>query len=264
MCGLALAIAMHFAVGADPFAGLDADLAKEITAWKDGTPPPARLLRLPDGRLPQPAPLHCDLRAWGDSVDDYISKITNVELLKALVFDNRADPPCFRAAVRRMLEISGVKGVRAILAARRSTHAADFDSRPELATLAQLLASPYVRVKVAFLDRNDVPADAAEQSLRGLEADLTAGVPWQRAYAKAANQVLDKERSRKEGGGWRTFLCYQYDGLVSPTGFDPLTYRISDRLKPDHIRRLFEAKGGTRRFVTPTGFWLYHTEAYYE
>jgi hypothetical protein len=200
---------------------------------------------------------------FGATVGDYISRISDDELLRALLFDPRADAPCVRAAARRLLELRGVKEVRAMLADRRRTNPGDFTGT-ELATLTQLLTSPYARVRVASVDKKDVPKEAAEKALAGFKADLAAGIPWQRAYRTAADLLFDKERSRKEGGGWRTFLCYRYDGLISPAGFDLLDRRISDQLDAGHVRKLFEAKGDVHRLDTADAFWLYYVEAYYE
>jgi hypothetical protein len=77
---------------------------------------------------------------------------------------------------------------------------------PELATLTQLLASSYARVRVASLDTKDA-TKAAEKALNGLKADLAAGATWERAYLTAAGMLFGKERSQKERGGWRTILC---------------------------------------------------------
>lgn len=245
----------------DPFEGLDLRLAKEIRGWRKGDPPPPRLLRFPDGP-PADLPV-CGMRALGEEVGDYISRVTDPDLLEALLFDVRADSVCVRSAARRLLELQGVKHLRVVLADRRKTNPADFTGS-ELATLTQLLASPYVRVHVASLDKKDATKEAAEKALAGLKADLAAGVPWQRAYLAAADLLPDKERSAKEGGGWRTFLCYRYDGLISPTGFDILHRQISEQLPPDHIGKLFEAKNGVHRLETPEAYWLYYAEAFTE
>jgi hypothetical protein len=259
MSTMILASLLSLPAGADPFDGLDAALVKEITGWKTGSPPPTRLLRFPHGRIDPPV---CGMRAWGDAVSDYISRITDTDLLKALVFDPRADDACFRAAVRRLLEVSGVREVRATVAERRKADPAAF-SRAGLATLTQLLASPYARVKVAHLDKKDAAKGLAEKALLGLKSELVTGQPWARAYQRAADQLLDTRRAQAEGG-WRTFLCYEYDGLIAPTGFDLLDHRISDRLRPDHIRKLFEAKGGVHLLETEDGYWLYYVEEFYE
>jgi hypothetical protein len=252
---LIVAAVLALPTGADPFAGLDAGLVREIAGWKKGTPPPARLLRFPHGRIDAPV---CGMRAWGDAVGDYISRITDVELLKALVFDPRADADCFRAAVRRLLSLTGVRDVRAMLAERRKTDPTDF-SRAELATLTQLLASPYARVKVALLQRKDAEKEVAERVLRDMKAELATGGSWDRAYRKAADLLPDTRRAQEEKG-WRTHLCYLYDGLISPTGFDLLDRRISDQLNHDHIRQVFETKGGVHLWETKDCYWLYYVE----
>jgi hypothetical protein len=243
----------------EPFAGLDATLVGEITGWKRGSPPPTRLLRFPDGRIDPP---RCGMRAWGGAVCDYLSRITDTDLLQALAFDPWADDACFYASVRRLLEVRGVRDLRAVVAEKRL---ADPDAfvRPELATLVQLLTASYARIQVARLDKKDAARELADQVLRGLQSALVAGQPWAAAYRSAADQLLDTRRTQAEGG-WRTFLCYAYDGLVAPTGFDLLDRRISSRLSPDHIQKIFEARGGAHRLETDDAWWLYHAEAFYE
>jgi hypothetical protein len=245
----------------DVFAGLDRGLVGEITAWQKGNPPPPRLLHFPEG--PPAVPPLCGLPVFGASVEDYVSRISNGELLRALLFDPRANTACVRACARRLLELRGVTEVRAMLAERRRTNPGDF-AGTELATLNQLLTSPYVRIRVASIEKKDVPKEAADKALAALQADLAEGVPWQQAYRTAADLLFDKERSRKEGGGWRTFLCYRYEGLVSPTGFDLLNRRISDQLDAGHVRKLFEAKRNVHRLETADAWWLYYVEASYK
>jgi hypothetical protein len=256
-----LVTALALAQQPDPFAGLDRGLVGEITAWKKGSPPPRRLLQFPDG--PPAVPPVCGLLVFGAAVGDYVSRMTDEELLKALLFDPRADAACVRSAARRLLELRGVRHVRAMLADRRKTNAAD-SAGTELATLTQLLASPYARVRVASLDKKDATKEVAEKALAVLKADLAAGVAWDRAYRAAADLLFDKERSQKEGGGWRTFLCYRYDGLISPTGFDLLDRRISGQLPSNHIDKLFEGKGGVHHLETADAYWMYYVETFYE
>jgi hypothetical protein len=245
----------------DSFPSLDRDLVAEIKGWKNGDPPPRKLLRFPDG--PPALPPLSGMSVFGSGVGDYVSRINDQELLKSLLFDTKADPACVQAAASRLIDLRGVKAVKSILADWRKKNPADFVST-ELATLSQLLASQYLRVQVASLEKKDVPKEVADKALTSLKGDLAAGVPWDRAYRKAADSLFDKEASQKQGGGWRTFLCYRYKGVISETGFNVLDRRISDKLHPDHVRKLFEAKGGILQFETADMYWLYYIEAFYE
>jgi hypothetical protein len=251
---------LAFAQQSEAVLGPDRELFAEITAWKKGNPPPPRLLQFPKG--PPALPPLCGMRAFGDAVEDYISRISDDELLKSLLFDYRADNACVRAAASRLLERCGVKELRALLSERRKTNPGDF-TRSELATLTQLLASPYAWIRVASLDKKDVSKEVAEKTLAGLKADLTAGLAWGDAYSKAADLLPDKERSRKEGTRI-TFLCYSYSGLISPTGFDLHTRFISDRLDASHIRKLFETKQRLYQHETTSAYWLYFVEKFYD
>ena len=260
MTTLILVSAMVLAQQPESAAGLDRSLVQEIAVWKKGDPPPRRLLKYPDG--PPLLPPLCGMRAFGCAVEDYVSHIRDVEFLKTLVFDPQADNACFHAASSQLLQRRGVNDLRAIRAERHKSDPGDFN-RSELATLTQLLTSPYARILVASLDKKDASKDLAEKALESLTTDLAAGITWHMAYRKAADLLPDRERAQKEGG-WRTLLCYCYDGLVSPTGFDLLTRTMSDRLDPGHVRKLFEAKGRVHRLETETAYWVYFVEAVYE
>lgn len=83
----------------DPFEDLDVGLGKEIRGWKKGDQPPARLLRFPDGP-PASLPV-CGMRVLGDDVGDYISRVTDLGLLEALLFDWPADQACVHSTARR-------------------------------------------------------------------------------------------------------------------------------------------------------------------
>ncbi len=249
----------EFAQQAGPFGGFDQQLLNEIASWKEGNPPPRKLLQFPFG--PPEFPPICGMRAPGSAVEDYIARINDDELLKALLFDIHADTDCVRWVCYRLIELRGVKAVRDMLADRRKSHPADFQQK-ELATLVQLLASPYARIRVASLNKKDVSKDAGEKVLEGLRADLSAGIAWGTAYGKASDLLPDEARTRKEGHRI-TLLCYQYDGLVSPTGFDLWTRFICDRLDPEHIRKLFEVKDHVQRHETATTYWIYFVEAVY-
>jgi hypothetical protein len=246
---------------AGPFPENDPALVREITEWKKGSPPPPRLLQFPDG--PPQFSRMCDMRAFGDAVDDYISRIGDADLLEALLFNPQADQRCIRASFGRLIEVRGVPAVRAMLAERRKSHPRDLGNA-ERAMLAQLLTSPYARARAVSIEKSAVEPNRAEKVLVALAADLAAGVPWERAYMAAANVLFDEERSRKEAGGWRTFLCYRYDGLISPLGLDLLSLRNTEQVPPAHIERIFEAKKGTLKLETADRHWLYFIEACYD
>src|SRR5262245_39090905 len=217
---------------ADAIEWPDQILAREITEWKKGTAAPAKLLRFP--HRPPPDPMMCGLRAFGDSVDDYISRIADPDLLEALLLDRGADSACVQAAARRLLDTRGTKTVRAILAARQG----EWNHRTEVATLAQLLTASYARVKVAAIDKSDVEPERAQSVLSGLKAGLGSGDPWAQAYRRASESLPNAR-----GGG--TFVGYRYDGLISPNGFDLMYRWNAGELESAHVRALFAAKGGT-------------------
>jgi hypothetical protein len=254
-----LVAALALADTPDPFPWLVPGLAREITSWKEGRRPPRRLLQFPDGP-PAGLPV-CGMPVFEAEVGHYVSRIGNDELLKSLMFDPQANDACIRASARRLLELRGVTYMRTLLADKQKTDPTEF-ARAELATLTQLLVSPYVRVRAASIDKKDVPKDRAEKTLAALKADLAAKVPWNEAYGKAADSISDTERSRRDGGS-RTFLCYRYDGLMSSVGFDLLNRQITQELDPNHIRKLFEVGWGIHRMDTRDRYWLYYVEAFY-
>jgi hypothetical protein len=247
-------------VESGPFAGLDRELVGQITAWKKGTPPPDRLLYFPKGN---PPPRLYGSRALGTHVQNYVSRISDDELLTALLFHPRADAACERAAGRRLLELRGVTHVRQILAERRKTNPDDF-IRTELATLTELLTSPYLRFGAASLDKQDATKEQTEKSLASLKAGLAKGVPWEQAYQTAADLLLDKRGPQTDGEGRPSLLHNRYHALISPTGFDVLERYISNILAPDHIRALFETKVGVYRMETADEYWFYYVEAFHE
>jgi hypothetical protein len=236
---------------ADAIEWPEGTLAREITEWKKGTAAPPKLLRFP--HRPPPDPMMCGLRTFGDSVDDYISRIADPDLLEALLLDPGADSACVQAAARRLLDTRGTKMVRAILAARQR----EWNRRPEVATLAQLLTASYARVKVAAIDKSDVEPGRAQSVLNGLKADLERGDPWARAYIRAYESLPDTRR-----GG--TLIGYRYDGLISPNGFDLMYRWNAGELESAHVRALFAARGGTHIWESADAYWLYHTEAFDE
>lgn len=240
----------------DPFSGLEEDLVTEIKKWKKGSPPPKQLLCFPDG--PPKVEFRCGMLYWGECSSHYISRIKNTDLLYAMLFDPQADSVCFHATSRQLLELVGVRELRATLATRRKNDSKGYFGK-EATVLSQLLNFSYAKIKVACLQKKDVEKDLAVQVLRDLKSDLSDGRTWDTAYRRAADRLLDKKRSEKEGGS-RTFLCYKYAGLISPSGFDILSYSISDELLPEHIQKVFAAKGAVRLLETNDAYWLYHCE----
>jgi hypothetical protein len=234
------------------FEGLDQGLVREITTWKKGDRPPKRLLKFPNG---PPDHLLCGMRSWGDAVDDYVSAIDNVELLQALLFEPRADSACVQAAARRLLQVQGVRAVRAMLSEERRKDPRRFLTK-DLATLTQLLAGPYAWIEACSLDKKDAESELAEKVLGFLKADLNAGIPWAKAYRKAAELVPYKLKGRPE-----THLCHVYGGLISPTGFDILDRYMTDQLDASVVRKLFDVKVGVHRLDTADRYWLFQVKA---
>jgi hypothetical protein len=236
----------------------DKDLLAEISEWKQGSPAPSRLLKFPDGQLPIPM---CGMRVWGDSVCDYIAKIKDSDLLAAIIFDGRAQTDSFRAAVSQFVRVKGVNALaRLVVARQRSTPSAFGNS--ELAILRQLLTSPYMAVKVARISKDDMELHKAERVLENMKSELAGGKPWATVYAKFADQNPDMRDRAKDQSSHRTLICYLYDGVVSPTGFDLLTYSVREYLPLEHLPELFRAKQGDHIIKTRDGVYLYHIDSY--
>src|SRR5206468_1988708 len=139
-------------VKADPLPDIHPGLAQEIADWKKGNPPPRRLLQFPDG--PPFLPPRCGMRAFGQAVEDYISRISDDDLLQALLFNPEADNRCVRGAARRLLETWGLQHLRAVLVERRRSQPEKFGDS-ELATIAQFVTSPYARIRVASIEKKE-------------------------------------------------------------------------------------------------------------
>ena len=161
-------------------AQLDTNLVGQIKVWRKGTPPPARLLKFPDGKI-EMSP-GCGMRVWGSAVEDYISKLEDVDLLAALIFDFHSQSETFHAALSRLITLRDVSYVSRLLADKRKVEPSWF-ARSELAVLAQLLRSPYIAIEVARIAPEDMPPEKAELVLRQMSAELKAGKTWTEAYS---------------------------------------------------------------------------------
>jgi len=235
------------------FAQLDAILLRQAKNWKSGETPPPRLLKFPDGKIDEFP--DCGLRVIGSDVSDYISQLKNPELLAALLLDYRAQPETLRAASTRLIALKGTEHVATLLASHSRESA-----RSELAVLAQLLRSPYAAIQVARITKEDVELSAAEQALQEMRSDLEAGTSWADAYRKAADKHPDLKDRAKDPRSVRTLVCYLYDSVVSPTGFDILRYSMATDLPPQHLAEVVRANRGTRVLKTSEAVYLYHTK----
>ena len=222
---------------------------RQMTAWRKGDAPPARLLKFPDGKIDTIA--ECGLRVIGSEVGDYIWEIQDPDLLAALMFDYRSEAKTFRAAVNRLITLNGVAHVSRLLNERRKTDPEAL-ARSDLAVLSELLRTQYVAVQVARIAPEDMQPDKAQSALKAMRTDLQAGVLWADAYRKHSELTV------------RTLICYLYDSTVSPSGFDILTYGKADNLPVEHLRELFRAKQGTHIFRAADGVYLYHIRSFYD
>ena len=242
---------------ASAFAQLDPALLQQAGNWKSGETPPARLLKFPDGKLDQP--WVCGMRATGSEVGDYIAQIKNTELLSALILDYRAQPETVHAAVTQLITLDGTTNVARLLASHPQE-----STRTELAVLAQLLRFPYAAIQVARIAGDNMDLTTAERVLTGMCADLNAGISWADAYRKTADQNPDLNDRAKDPRSCRTLVSYLYDGVVSPSGFDILNYRVAADLRPVHLQEVFRAKRGTVILKTEGAVYLYHIRQCYE
>jgi hypothetical protein len=246
--------------GLHALADLDTSLLREIKSWHKGDAPPARLIRFPDGGielLPE-----CGLRALGSAVEDYVSEIRDVDLLATLIFDPRARPDTLHAAVSQLIILKGVAYVSHLLTEKRKTEPSAF-SRSELAVLSELLRSSYLAVQVARIEPEDMPPETAENALLAMRKNLEAGTSWAEAYRKHSDLNPDIRDRAKNPKSVRTVICYLYEGTISPTGFDIVTYRKAENLPVAHLRELFRAKQGTHVLKAVDGVYLYHIQTFY-
>ena len=254
-------IAATVLIAAQGFAQLDPALLKDIKQWRQGERPPARLLKFPEGKIHDIA--ECELRAIGDAVEDYIAEISDADLLAALIFDPHVEPASFQAAVRRVVRLKGLDHLSRLLADRRKISPRAF-VHSDLAVLSQLLRQPYVAIKVARLAPDDMEPDKAEQVFREMKAQLEDGTTWADAYGKFSKMNPDTRARAKDPKSICTLICYLYDGIVSPDGFDILTYSISENLPLDHVRALFPAKRGVSVVRGSDGVYLYQVTDCYD
>jgi len=255
-----IVLALSCSFGFNALAELDTSLVRDIKSWRKGSAPPSRLLKFPDGKID--AIPECGLRVFGSSVEDYMSQIKDVDLLAALIFDYRAQPDTFHAAVSRLISLKGVGHLSRLLAEKRKTDPAAF-TRSELAVVSQLLRAPYIDVQVARIVAEDMKTDKAEGALQAMRTDLQAGMSWARAYRKHSDLHPDVRDRAANPKSVRTLVGYLYDSTVSPSGFDIKTYRMAESLPVEHLSELFRAKKGTHIFRAADGVYLYRIQSYH-
>jgi hypothetical protein len=246
---IALGVAV-VAFGTTCLADLDHAILKDISAWKKGNQPPARLLRFPDGKIDVPV---CGMRVYGDAVEDYIGKITNIDLLQAILLNPSATEDSSVAAARQIILLQGPS----YLAARLAEQDPATFGRPQLALLREVLRSPFATVKVARIEFKDIPALAAEAAIANFRKQLDNGVAWDEAY-KLVSAAHPDPSSRPYG----TLVSYLLDSIVSPSGFDILTYSVAKGLPLQHLRELFRTRPQTAVFRTTSAIYLYFVKSY--
>jgi hypothetical protein len=231
-------------------ADLDRAILQEIEAWKKGNPAPARLLKFPDGKIDPPL---CGLRVYGEAVEDYIGKIKNVDLLEAILVNPSATEQSSLAAARQIIRLKGPSYLAARLAEQDS---ATF-GWPQLAVLRELLRSPFATVKVARIEFKDIPTPEAEVAIASFRKQLENGIAWDQAY-KSVSEAHPDPSSQPYG----TLVSYLFDSIVSPSGFDILTYSDAKDLPLQHLSELFHSRPRTAVFRTATAIYLYFATAY--
>jgi hypothetical protein len=121
----------------------------------------------------------------------------------------------------------------------------------------EVLRSPFATVKVARIEFKAIAAPEAEAALASFRKQLESGVAWDQAYKTVSEAHLDPS-SRPYG----TLVSYLFDGVVSPIGFDILTYSVAKDLPLQHLSELFRARPRTAVFRTATTIYLYFATAY--
>lgn len=238
-------------------AQLDPTLLQEMHSWKAGDRAPLRLLKFPNGDIPE-FPM-CGLRVVGDSVEDYLAEVDNPLLLEAVMLDWNAQEDSALAAGRRLIRLEGPAKVRALLSRRRLA-AGEAWLGGTAATLEQLLQSPYLTLQVARIDYTDMPQAKARLTLNELKAALESGTSWKVAYGAVSQAHPQRNESASCPG---TVVAYAFDGIASEWGFDLLTGTFSPYLRHDHLHRLFDLGAGTHILETNASVYLYHVNAVY-
>jgi len=248
-------------IGSNAFAGYDSDLIREIESWHNGDDIPVRLLKFPDGKID--TLFVCGLKEIGSDVRDYISKIESIDLLTALIFDQRSKADTFHAAVTRLITLKELDYVSDILRNKRKIDPVEF-SRPEISVLAQLLQSPYISIQVSRIRNEDMAPEKAEPVLRKMGEKLNQGMKWDDAYRIYAEMYPDLKDRAINPRSIRTLICYLFDGTVSSIGFDIIQYCTVKDLPLEHLHKLFRAKHGTHIYRGVDGVYLYHIIRYYD
>lgn len=227
------------------------NLSKEIKTWKPGREVPHKLLSFPSGKVPKKDDLDCGIGEYLRSVRSYIDRIENDALTEEIVFDSRSDSVSLQAALTRLGERKGLKWVAQKLDERKSL-------RWEIQTLKQALQSPFSRMEVAFIAKNEMPRTRAMDELSGLKVALDNGVDWKIAYGKAADENPDVERRKREPNVQTTLVGYWFSGWISGAGFSFSTFGLNENLPLQHLKRVVGSARGGYILETEEGVYLYY------
>jgi hypothetical protein len=241
------------------------ELPEVIRSWTIGDGVPEALLSV----RYRPPRGGCGIPIIGLSGEDYVDKINNDELLKAILLHPRADDRLFHCAMWK------------VLTTRKLSESAQFTSellaqRPKLverewlAEVVCALRSPCVLLKIAQFDKDrPVPLARAREVVRAMHGDLLSGTGWKSALNRGQDALRD-EAHHKPGEAFfgPTHLSYAFDGSATPDYRDFIGRRDlrTDEyapVPPGHLEVVFQARGGTHLLETEAAIWLYHAEEYF-
>jgi hypothetical protein len=97
----------------------------------------------------------------------------------------------------------------------------------------------------------------------GEGAELAAGRKWKDVYEKFSDANPDMRYRAKNPKSVRTLVGYRFDGVVSPCGFDIMSFTMVQFFPQAHLKELFRAKQGHHVIETSDAVYLYYIEAYF-
>ncbi len=226
---------------------------RQIKKWKVGDPVPTKLISFPEGKVAEERPWTCGLGDYWNSVRPYIEQISNLALLEAIAYDERADHVSFHSALEKLVEKLGPDGFEKLLRRREST-------RWEHDLIRQAMQSKFMKMHVAFASVADMPVRDSSIALAKLKERLKQGLSWDRAYELTSEEHPNLKRRVQNPESIETLITYLYAGWTTASGFDLGTLRKSTHLPTKHLLKVFALGEGQHLIRDNEGSYLYHVE----
>jgi hypothetical protein len=153
-------------------------ILQNANSWHTGDAVPRELRRLRESES--------DLGSPTDS-RDLISKVTNLSLLAALVFDSSADSECREDALSQGIQVGGPSRFFGLLRSRLSTPTTK-NIQPWVNEVRERMARRYAVVNGLFISYGDMSQKEALAVIARITSDLQGGVAWPEVYKRYSEE----------------------------------------------------------------------------